>query len=98
VGDGGGFIAECGDFVGELASVGVGAVEQVGGDEEDEERGGDGSGEALDVPAGEDGGEASKDGDDGEGGEDGGVVVESGEAIQWDARDACRCGGVERGG
>ena len=87
--DGGGFIAEGIDFAGELAAVGVGAIEQVSGEQEDEQGHGDGGGEALDVPAGEDGGEAGEDAEHGGGGEHGRAVLEPREAVQWQSRQAC---------
>ena len=89
MGDGGGFVAEGVDLVGELASVGIGAVEQVCCEEEDEEGGGDGGGEALDVPAGEDGSETSEDAEDCDGSENGRVVGEVGEAAQRRAEELC---------
>lgn len=73
----------------QLASVGVGAVKEVSGEEEDEEWAGDGDGEALDVPAGEDGGETSEDAEDCDGDEDGCIVGEVGEAVERWPEELC---------
>ncbi len=89
MGDGGRLVSEGVDLVRELASVRVGAVEQVCGEEEDEEWGGDCCGEALDVPTGEDGSEAREDAEDGGCGEDGRVVVKVGEAAQRWPEELC---------